>query len=1059
MTKQLQMFTRLWRMLVLLALAWVIALPGYSQTCGLISNSGFENDFTGWTNSGPGAIVTDVHSGSKAARIGTGEGGINSASTFAVTAGQQITFQVWAKISGSPSWAGVGVDFLDASNTELSEINLQVTATTYTLRTATQAVPAGATKARIWTWKSGTSGNLFLDDFCFTVPDTQAPSVPTGLSSASVTQNSFTLNWSASSDNVGVTAYEVFRNGTSLGTTTNRTLPVTGLAASTTYAMTVRARDAAGNWSAQSAALNVTTAAPASCGSITNGGFENGLTGWTNDGSTTTTTDKHSGVNAALTGTGQGGLHYGSAVSALGGQTVAFTVWAKVSGSPSWAGVGIDYLDASGTELSESVIDVTGTAYTQYSVNTTAPAGTARIAVWTWKSGTTGNLFVDDVCLTISGTGNSDTQAPSVPSGLSPASITSSSFTLNWNASTDNVGVTGYEVFRNGTSIGTTTNTTIPVTGLAASTTYAMTVRARDAAGNWSAQSAAQNVTTTSGGGGGGPFTVTVNKSATFQTIDGFGFFGAQDSWWGTSSSIWSDAWGDQVINDLGITIWRTEYYPPSDGVHGQDADWNKQLPVIRGLRDKAAAAGVNLKFIFTVWTPPASMKCLIQNNVRISGTPHPDGTKNGGALDPAKYSTYANYLKQGIQFFKDQSIDLYALSPQNEPFFRQDFNSCKYFPDWYTQMLKSVIPTVKATYPNVKIFGSENMLETEGDEWVQDSDFHRAILNDGTAANNLDILAVHGYSDGVSATSGTALGTLWTRHRTEYAEPMNKRQWMTETSGYVDTWLRSVEDGTEYPGAFALSLDMMSGLNNGNISGWVFWQGSENPGSANIGRFVLMNGSVKGKKYYVSKQFYRYIRPGAVRIGATSTNNNVSVSAFQHNANGTHTIVLINNSTSAQNITVGGANLPGTFTIFRTSSSENCVNAGTYTTGASISLPGQSVVTLQAGGTPLGGSSARMITAPTAGESYGNADEGSKMLRAYPNPVKNEGLTVDFSGMKKGEEVIVNMHDLSGKQLRHYSVKGDMLVIKPEELPGKGLYLLKVNTGFETARIKVLIE
>lgn len=96
--------------------------------------------------------------------------------------------------------------------------------------------------------------------------DTQAPSVPGGLTSSSIGQSSFTLAWNASTDNVGVTGYEVFRNGTSIGTTTasTRTFNVTGLSASTTYSMTVRARDAAGNWSAQSSALSVTTSAATS---------------------------------------------------------------------------------------------------------------------------------------------------------------------------------------------------------------------------------------------------------------------------------------------------------------------------------------------------------------------------------------------------------------------------------------------------------------------------------------------------------------------------------------------------------------------------------------------------------------------------------------------------------------------------------------------------------------------------------------------------------------------------------------------------------------------------
>ena len=148
-----------------------------------------------------------------------------------MTAGQSLTFQFWAKISGSPSWAGVGLDFLNASGAEISEINTQVTGTAYALRATTRTVSAGAVAARIWTWKSGSTGNLFLDDFCVTVPDSQAPSVPAGSASASVTASSFTLGWAASTDNVGVTGYEVFRDGASIGTPAGTSFNVTGLAA------------------------------------------------------------------------------------------------------------------------------------------------------------------------------------------------------------------------------------------------------------------------------------------------------------------------------------------------------------------------------------------------------------------------------------------------------------------------------------------------------------------------------------------------------------------------------------------------------------------------------------------------------------------------------------------------------------------------------------------------------------------------------------------------------------------------------------------------------------
>ncbi|MGW2395228.1 glycoside hydrolase family 6 protein [Kitasatospora sp. NPDC001664] len=103
----------------------------------------------------------------------------------------------------------------------------------------------------------------------------------------------------------------------------------------------------------------------------------------------------------------------------------------------------------------------------------------------------------------VGGTTPGDTTAPTVPTGLT-ATATSSSVTLGWTASTDDVGVTGYQVFRGGVQVGTSTSTSYTDSGLSASTAYAYTVKARDAAGNVSAASAALTVTTQAGGGGGG---------------------------------------------------------------------------------------------------------------------------------------------------------------------------------------------------------------------------------------------------------------------------------------------------------------------------------------------------------------------------------------------------------------------------------------------------------------------------------------------------------------------------------------------------------------------------
>jgi endo-1,4-beta-xylanase len=122
------------------------------------------------------------------------------------------------------------------------------------------------------------------------------------------------------------------------------------------------------------------------------------------------------------------------------------------------------------------------------------------------------------------GTGPADTTAPTVPTGLTSSNVTSSAATLSWTASTDNVGVTGYDVLRapgasggTFTVVGSPTTTTFTDTGLAASSTFRYEVRAKDAAGNVSAVTAPVSVTTLGGSTGGG-CSVTLVTQTTWQT-------------------------------------------------------------------------------------------------------------------------------------------------------------------------------------------------------------------------------------------------------------------------------------------------------------------------------------------------------------------------------------------------------------------------------------------------------------------------------------------------------------------------------------------------------------
>lgn len=103
----------------------------------------------------------------------------------------------------------------------------------------------------------------------------------------------------------------------------------------------------------------------------------------------------------------------------------------------------------------------------------------------------------------VTGGGGGDTTSPSAPGNPRATSTTANSVSLAWDASTDDVGVTGYDVY-NGSAVATsTTGTSATVTGLSPDTAYTFTIKAHDAAGNASPVSAAVTARTQPGGGGG----------------------------------------------------------------------------------------------------------------------------------------------------------------------------------------------------------------------------------------------------------------------------------------------------------------------------------------------------------------------------------------------------------------------------------------------------------------------------------------------------------------------------------------------------------------------------
>ena len=211
------------------------------------------------------------------------------------------------------------------------------------------------------------------------------------------------------------------------------------------------------------------------------------------------------------------------------GQTATFTV----------AATGTAPLSYQWQKNGGNITGATSSSYTTPATTTTDSGSTFDVVV----TNAAGTKTSSTAALTV----NADTTPPTVPTGLTATASSSSQINLSWTASTDNVGVTGYKVFRAGAQVGTSTSTIYSDTGLAASTSYAYTVSAFDAAGNNSAQSASASATTQSSSGGGG----TLPSSLGWYQIPNTSYAGLCPNYsdlYGTCQAIvgaWGSAWVD----------------------------------------------------------------------------------------------------------------------------------------------------------------------------------------------------------------------------------------------------------------------------------------------------------------------------------------------------------------------------------------------------------------------------------------------------------------------------------------------------------------------------------
>ncbi len=273
----------------------------------------------------------------------------------------------------------------------------------------------------------------------------QTGSPPTGLSATAISHRQVNLSWGASSDNVGVSGYEIYRNGAEVASVNATTYSDTGLVAETEYSYQVRAVDSSGNVSALSSAASAIT--PAQPDTI----------------SPTVPT----GLSATAISHRQVDLSWGASSDNVG-----------VSGYEIYRN-GAEVASVNATTYSDTGL----MAETEYSYQVRAVDSS-------------GNVSALSSAASAITPAQPDTISPTVPTGLSATAISHRQVDLSWGASSDNVGVSVYEVYRNGAEVASVNATTYSDTGLMAETEYSYQVRAVDSSGNVSALSSAASAIT-----------------------------------------------------------------------------------------------------------------------------------------------------------------------------------------------------------------------------------------------------------------------------------------------------------------------------------------------------------------------------------------------------------------------------------------------------------------------------------------------------------------------------------------------------------------------------------
>ena len=503
--------------------------------------------------------------------------------------------------------------------------------------------------------------------------------------------------------------------------------------------------------------------------------------------------------------------------------------------------------------------------------------------------------------------------------------------------------------------------------------------------------------------------TASINGATTFQTIAGFG---ASEGFYQAATIMNLPSAAQQQALSLlfsptsgaGLTILRNEIPSDSAGTIEPTAPSSPTAtPPYRALGNDEGQewlatqihGSYGVSNIFAdAWGAPPFMKT---NNSDINGGTLcgvPGATCASGDWRQA----YANYLVQYAKDYAAVGVPLSYIGFENEANLAPGYSGMTLTPAQTANFADVLGPTLAAS-------GLSTQLEccaTEG--WDYASQYASAIESDATANSYVKLFTSHGYTEApASALPG------WT-----------KPAWQTEWSTF-ETWDPAWDDSSSASG-LTWAQHIYTGLTAANLSAFLYWWGSATPSTNGDNESLIqINGSTVSSsgRLWAFANYSRFVRPGAVRIAATSSNSADDLTAFK-NTDGSVAIVALNTAQTADPVTFSlsgtGTASGATVTPYVTSTSSDTaaqatipVSGGAFT----ATIPARSLVTydIPAGSTSAGNA----VTVTNPGNQAGATGTAASVQIHASDSAAGQTLSYSAAGLPAGLSINSSTGLISG--------------------------------------------